>query len=226
DIENPQLPVFIRLDLEVLAAGIYGIENRPDDWFGAVRSTQDAIARDIRHDLELLADDVFGNSRPTDWVGGLPIARCDRSTQALAVLLERNGLYSITSNPESPTYCQDVTTELSSFTEVNLLSTSPVSVGPSGVEVPADVTIETTIAVAFYNTSATRRAGVVPSGTGIEPIARSYLGFSNMTLIRGTDFLLFVEWQNTSLTQAEWRELPDVADLEVETTCTTDWCVP
>ncbi|GAB5491767.1 MAG: hypothetical protein Phog2KO_19820 [Phototrophicaceae bacterium] len=223
DIDNPDLPLLTRLDLELLAAQVYGIDDRPDDWFGAVSSTQEAISRDIRHDLEIIADDIFGASRPAEWAGGNPLYSCDRSTQALVSILDENGLYTLTANPLSPDYCMQVAIEISRFVEVNLLNTD-VRINQEGVSIPPEVTIETTIAVSFYNTSASQRAGVIPVGTGITPIGRSYLGFSNMTLIQGENFLLFVEWQNTSLTQAEWRSLPNVTDLEFQTNCSTLWC--
>ncbi|MGJ3238120.1 MAG: substrate-binding domain-containing protein [Anaerolineae bacterium] len=224
DIDNPQLPLLVRLDLELLGAIVYGIDSRPSDWFGAVSSTRDAISRDIRHDLEILADDVFGIMRPDEWAGADPIYRCDRTTQALTALLQRNDLYILTADPTSPDYCMQVSTEISRFVEVNLLA-SEARLGQDGtVTIPPDVTIETTIAVAFYNRNATRRAGLIPVGTGITPIARSYQGFSNMTLIESDGFLLFVEWQNTSLTQEEWRALPDEQSIEFETICTLDWC--
>lgn len=223
DIENPQLPLLTRLDLELLAAQTYGIDSRPENWFGAVSSTHEAISRDIRHDLEILADDVFGETRPADWAGSNPLYHCDRATQALVSLLDKNGLYTLTANPLSPEFCRQVEIEISRFVEVNLLNTD-IRIDQEGVSIPAEVTIETTIAVAFYNTSASQRAGLIPVLTGITPIGRSYLGFSNMTLVQGEGFLLFVEWQNTSLTQAEWRSLPDVADIEFEVSCSTLWC--
>lgn len=224
DINNPQLPLLVRLDLELLAATFYGLEERPDDWFGAVSSTQTAIVRDIRHDIEIMADDVYDEiSRPIEWAGGDAIYSCDRSTQALVTLLGNNGLYTLTADPFSPDYCRQVALEVSRFVEVNLINPD-IEFNDEGVTVPSAATIETTIAVGFFSTNARQRAGVVPFGTGITPIARSYLGFSNMTLIEGEGFLVFVEWQNTSLTQEQWRMLPNEADIEYETNCSAIWC--
>src|SRR5689334_24388084 len=64
DINDPQLPLLIRLDLELLAGALLGADKRPPGWFGTVLSTPYAIARDIRHDLELLADTVSPGPRP------------------------------------------------------------------------------------------------------------------------------------------------------------------
>ncbi|MEP6985120.1 MAG: hypothetical protein ABI970_05965, partial [Chloroflexota bacterium] len=46
DITNIQLPILIRLDLELLAGQILGPDQRPAGWFGAVPSTAYAISRD------------------------------------------------------------------------------------------------------------------------------------------------------------------------------------
>ena len=224
DIEDRQLPVLVRLDLELLAAVVYGAETRPDDWFGAVNSTHEAIARDIRHDLEILADDIYGGpGRPIDWAGAEPIYRCDRSTQALVELIERNDLYTLTANPGDRDYCEQVAIEISRYVEVNLLSES-INIGAGGISIPPDVTIQTEFAVAFFNRSASLRAGVVPPGTGVIPVARSYQTFSNMTLVQGEGFVVFVEWQNLNLTQDQWENLPDESGIEYETSCTADWC--
>src|SRR5690606_10738890 len=97
-----------------LAAIIYG-NARPADWFGAVGSSQLAIVRDIRHDLEIMADNVYNGARPQDWAGGNPLYRCSRSTQALAGVLTRSGLYTVTADPAAPDYCQQVEIEIARF---------------------------------------------------------------------------------------------------------------
>ncbi|MEL6307635.1 MAG: hypothetical protein AAFQ52_05805, partial [Chloroflexota bacterium] len=224
DITNPRLPLLLRLDTELLAAQVYGADERPDAWFGAVSSTQLAIARDIRHDIEILAEDVFEDGeRPLSWAGADPLLSCDRSTQALVTLLFESGLYENTVNPLEDNYCEQVTVNVSRFVEVNLIGVD-LQVGSEGVAIPDAVTIDTNIAVGFFNTSASQRAGVIPEDTGITPLARSYADFTNMTLVQGENFLLFVEWQNTSLTLEEWLLLPNAAELEFETTCGELWC--
>ena len=107
DISNIQLPILIRLDLELLAGQLLGPDQRPAGWFGAVPSTAYAIARDIRHDLELLADQVNPPSiRPPGWKGSDPVMRCDRSVQTLIFVLERTAGYKLSVDPLSRDFCR------------------------------------------------------------------------------------------------------------------------
>jgi hypothetical protein len=221
DVENPQLPLLLRLDLELLAASVYGANTRPDDWFGAINSTHLAIVRDIRHDLEILADSILGSrQRPTTWAGGEALYRCDRSTQALVSLLQKYAYYTISIAPNNPTFCDQLAIDISLFTEINLL---PVNQG-AGSSAPATVTVNTIYGVAFSDTSAIGVQGLIPEATVIQPIARSYAQFSNMTLVEGDGFRVFVERTNTSLTRDQWELLPDVAGLEYEIVCEANWC--
>ncbi len=231
DTTNPQLPLFIRLDLETLAGNTLGIERRPAGWIGAVPSTQYAIARDIRYDLELLADTLLeSRTRPQGWVGADPLLRCDRSTQALAVLLERSGLFTLDVDPAAVDYCQQVASAASVFAELNLLSlplnTAIFAPPPSAAAAPARGTarIDTRFAVAFYNRAATQRAGVIPEGTSVRPIGRSPSRFSNMLLVEGEGFLLFVDYNDTTLSTLEFRALPSSEQSTRATFCNTEFC--
>ena len=223
DVNNPQLPLLLRLDLELLAASIYGAESRPDDWFGAVNSTKLAIARDIRHDLELLADTVFEmRERPGTWAGGEPYYRCDRSTQALVSLLQKYGYYTIEINSSNPNFCELLAKDIALFTEINLL---PLNVVGGSSNTPSEVTVNNQYGVAFGDTSGLSIQGLIPEGTVLTPIARSYAQFSNMTLVEGDGFRVFVERTNTSIANDLWEALPNVAEMEVvEIVCEADWC--
>lgn len=229
-INDPDMALKARLDLETLANQI--LPQRPPNWFGARATSGYSIARDIRHDLELLADQAVAPSiRPPNWIGDDPIMRCSRSTQALALLLISRSLYTPTASPASPTYCFDLESEISVYTEVNLLDIIPTPTplpgeGESGddPDTPAAVSIVGENAQTYLDRGATTRAGVVPAGTPIEPIARSYAQFSRMTLVRGDDFLLFVDYQDTTLALEEFEALNNVNTLDATPFCNADWC--
>ena len=227
DINDPQLALLARLDLELLAAIVYGERIRPEDWFGAVGSSQLAIVRDIRHDLEIMADNIYSGARPADWAGGDPIYRCSRSTQALAGVLQRSGLYTITADPALGDYCRQVEIEVSRFAEVNLIGESSIVLGQSGeaLDINREAEITTEFAVAFLTRFAEPQVGIMPLGTPITPVARSYATGSNMTLIEGNGFRVFIEFTNTSMSEDQWEQLPDIDNLEeIETFCDADWC--
>ena len=205
--------------------------NTNSGWFGAVPSSEYAIARDVRHDLELLADAIFGNNeRPNGWEGPSdPVMRCDRATQALVGLLRAGGAFAVPqADPTSATYCTDLTQEATVFTEVNLLNRSDfrLSIPGSGggSTFSGDTLIETDFAVGFYDRGASIRGGVIPNGTPVRVIARSYAEYSNMMLVEGDGFALYLEHQNTSITPTEFFALRDAAQLGTETYCNVAWC--
>ncbi|MEQ8674162.1 MAG: hypothetical protein RLP44_08925 [Aggregatilineales bacterium] len=228
DIADPNLLLLSRLDLEILVGNLMGANTRPEGWFGAVASTQYAIARDIRHDLELLADTMFTdqpNGRPDGWNGDDPLFRCGRATQALVELLEINELFSIEIDPTAADFCLQVEIAVSQFAELNLLA-NPVLNG-SLLQNPAAVgsaTINSQFAVAFLDRGASQRVGVIPNTSGITPVARSAAQFSNMMLVRGQDFEVFVDYQFTSVTQDEFDDLPDVDSIGASPFCSAEWC--
>lgn len=230
--EDAQLSLLIRLDLELLAANAIGTDTRPDGWFGAVASTPYAIARDIRHDLELLADDIYApGERPTGWVGPSDaLMRCNRDTQALVGLLTNGGFFTPTANPATLTYCDDVAREASVFSETMLLNKvdtalfTQQAILAGGGSFAGSTTITSDFAVGFYDRNANYRGGVIPNGTPVTPRARSYADFSNMMLVEGEGFMLYIEYINTPLTSDEFYSLGDASLTGFETYCDTRWC--
>lgn len=221
--EDPQFALQLRIDLELLAGSILGADNRPPGWFGVVNSTQYAILRDIRHDLELLADTV--GTRPEGWIGADPLLRCDRSTQAIVQFLEMNGVFTLQADRNAANFCQLAANEAATFMEVNLLSNpdaSPALVIPFA----GTASVNTNFAVAFLDRGAAQRLGVIPNGTEITAIGRSPAQFSNMMLVRGADFEVFVDFQFTTVTEDEFDSLPDVDSIEIAPACTAEWCTP
>ncbi len=226
DITNPQLALLIRLDLEVLAARLLSADQRPVGWFGAVSSTPNAIARDIRHDLELLADQVVQQGvRPPGWAGDSPIMRCDRSTQNLVQLLRITAQFVVTADPSNLDYCQQVMIQASQFTEAQILNPSAGTVSVISGDAPAgSITANGGFTIAFLDRNARQSVGVVPVGEALVPVARSYAQFSNMLLVRGANFEVFVDYTTTTLTQEQFQALGDVNSLTPTTACNADWC--
>jgi hypothetical protein len=228
DVSNPQLSLLIRYDLEVLAANRFGADTRPAGWFGGVVSVPLAFARDIRHDLELFADDVMGTStvRPAGWQGDDPLMRCDRATQALITVLQKEG-YGFNIDFGQADFCASLHIEMAQFVEREILQPPPAPVTVSEIEAfnaNQPFRAENYYVVAFYDRHARRRAGVIPEGTGFTPISRSGFGFSNMMIVEGNGFRIFVDYLTTPVTTEQFNALPEIGEGTVLTTCNAAWC--
>ena len=232
DIGDPQLGLLIRLDLELLAGQTVGLDARPIGWFGAVGGTPYTIARDIRHDLELLADTLVSPGvRPPGWSGSDPLLRCGRATQSLVRLIERGG-YLTQADPNSPNFCAQAELEASGYVEANLLAELPAPPPPVAGVVSGALTglTGTTRAnlrgvAVFRDRNARQRIGVLPRGVAFAAVARSTAPFSNMMLVRGEGFEVFIDYTFTTFGLAEFESLPDVAGVtDVLPQCTAEWC--
>jgi hypothetical protein len=225
DVTNIQLPILIRLDLELLAAQILGQDQRPAGWFGAVPSTPYAIARDIRHDLELLADQVNPPSvRPPGWKGADPVIRCDRSVQTLVFVLERTAGYKLSIDPLAPDFCRMAELQATAYAESNLLPNAKVSNKGSQSAASGAVQISSPYAVAFLDRFGRRPTGSIPVGETITPIGRSYTQFSKMMLVRGNGFEVFIDFSASTVSENQFAALPDINSSSVQTACTAEWC--
>ncbi|MCK6578304.1 MAG: hypothetical protein L6Q98_09395 [Anaerolineae bacterium] len=224
DPTNPDLPIQIRLDLELLAGTVLG-EGRPEGWFGVVATVPIGIARDIRHDLELVADSVMGVTtiRPAGWQGDSPIYRCGRATQAILIMLEKDGL-TIPVDPTQPDYCQKAEIDAAVWVERNVLQ--PLRARTLNVDTNAAYPFlaDSAFVVAFLDRDARQKIGVLPQGAGFNPLGRSTVGFSNMTLIEGDGFRVYVDWTTTPLTQGQFEALPDFDTISDPIYCDADWC--
>lgn len=231
DISDPQLPLYIRLDLELLAATLLGMEQRPDGWFGAMGGSPFSIARDIRHDLELLADTVIEPGvRPPGWASDDPLMRCDRAVQSLVTLLERSGII-LQADPNSTTYCAQAEIEASQLVDQNFSAVTvaggaaPQADGSPAASGPTGTLRETLTGVAvFFDRNATDRAGVMPRGTSFTAVARSSRQFSNMMVATGDGFQVFVDYTYTTLSVSVFESLPDIDSMTLDMFCAVDWC--
>ena len=227
DVTDPQLPLWIRLDLETLTGAIMGEDKRPAGWFGVVPSIPLAVARDIRHDLELLADVVIGAQgvRPAGWKGDDPMYRCSRATQSLFTLLKSRGI-SVTVDFTQANYCDIAELAASRYVERQILQPPPVvagNVGNNSNQLRYPFQADNPFVVAFLDRKARHKIGVLPPGMGFQPISRSYVDFSNMMLVQGDNFQVFVDYTTTTVTQEQFLALPDIGG-EGSTSCDAAWC--
>lgn len=239
DINNPQYAILLRLDLELLVGATLGADVRPEGWFGVVASAPAAVARDIRHDLELLADVIMGSRtvRPRGWQGDDPIMRCSRAVQTLIQIVELNG-FALQLDFDQPDYCYRAEMQASVFIETlnRTAALDPAAAAaaltvpgtggtptPSGFQAPYQAVGP--FVVGFYDRRARRRGGVLPDGTQFNLIARSYTPFSKMMLVEGESFRLFVDYTFTNVTADEFFALPEAADgADFSTVCNASWC--
>ncbi len=114
-------------DNEQLAASVFSGQ-RPPDWIGApVTKDVQVVARNIRHDLELTATQLFGpGQRPDDWRGGSPLFLCDRTTMNLVRVLQNAYTVNFATADDSVNYCQTIINEAQDNTLRVVLSTDEV----------------------------------------------------------------------------------------------------
>lgn len=227
DVTSPQLPLLIRVDMELLLADTLGFEV-PHGWAGVVLGDAEYQVRDLRHDLELLADALMGGKgvRPDGWGGNPnPLWACSRATQTLVRLLGQGDFFNAVADPASPDYCTILDLQVVGFVEQNLFTIETDETyftAAVKTSLPGSILINSNFAVGFFDIIASQRAAVVPIGTPVTPLGRSSVQFSRMVLIEGEGFLLFVEYPSTSMTEEEFETL-SVAPA-VQTFCTAKWC--
>lgn len=225
NVANPQLALLLRLDLEILTDALLGASVRPPEWVGVVVSVPIAFARDIRHDLEYLADAVIGGStiRPGGWRGDDPLYKCSRVTQNLLFVLETRHEFILDLDFARPDLCVEIERQINTHVEAQMLQPS-LEVVTAALENQPYV-VASPFVIAFGDINARQRFGVLPVGTGFTPIGRSGNRFSNMMVVSGANFQVFVDYTYTPLTTAEFELLPVLVDgTNPPISCNADWC--
>jgi len=117
-------------DNEQLAASVFSGQ-RPPGWIGApVTKEVQVVARNIRHDLELTATQVFGpGTRPEDWRGSSPLFVCDRTVMNLVRVLQNAYSVTFATADETANYCQAIVNEAQDNTLRIVLSADDVQAG-------------------------------------------------------------------------------------------------
>lgn len=112
DFTSASMLADLFIDNELLADAIFE-GTRPSEWIGVSSSVADIIARNIRHDLELSADEWVGEElRPDGWIGGPLLYQCEQTLMNVVYILSVE--YGV--NPRTPEtvfeYCEEVSFEV------------------------------------------------------------------------------------------------------------------
>ncbi|MBC8170332.1 MAG: hypothetical protein H7X77_01615 [Anaerolineae bacterium] len=114
DLASPTFPVDLWVNNELIANAVFEGSTRPDDWFGATSANPGILGRNVRHDLEIIADRYFGDARtrPEGWTGDRPVYRCSRSLQNVLRILDT--VYNVrATTPDSVVdFCGSATDEI------------------------------------------------------------------------------------------------------------------
>jgi len=220
---DSELALGLRTDLELLAFEVSGTD-RPEGWFGVVPSSTFAVARDVRHDLELLVDET-GVVRPANWIGGEPLFRCDRATQALVRYLEEAVSFTLQADRTAANFCEVAQVEASTFAEVAIGGTlgggaAQTAAGAAGDG--GDPRIVADDAVGYIDAAGTVPAATFPVGEPLELVARA--PGTSLMLVRGFRFELFVDYTKTSVPADVFESLLNVGGFRVVPRCDADWC--
>lgn len=115
NINNTDSPTYLAdlwYDNEQLAVQQFG-ETRPPGWIGVpITANPLIVLRNIRHDLEVTADAVFGlSNRPPDWRGSLPLFRCERTIMNTVDLMDSRFAVDFDTTETAVNYCQTIASE-------------------------------------------------------------------------------------------------------------------
>jgi hypothetical protein len=223
--DSPTLAADTSADLELLADAHLGAGVRPEEWNQFIPASIALSYRNLRFNLELLADLSLGEDvRPGGWQGEDPLTRCDTTTQALALLLERNFDYTV-----DPTF---VTVEefcsLTEFTVNNVAENPPRPVAEAAdLPEPEDVDTryvgESNWAFSYLDVAALQYMGTMPQGVEFRAWYRNF-GGSTMMFVSGDNFALFVDHRFTTLPENVFRDLPTLEGVRPLTFCDARWC--
>jgi|GEM_PF-432799 len=113
DFTSASMLADLFIDNELLADAIFS-GTRPAEWIGVSSSVGDIIARNIRHDLELSANEWVGEEiRPDGWIGGPLLFQCDQTLMNAVYLLSITYGVNVSTSEDVFDYCGEVSFEVS-----------------------------------------------------------------------------------------------------------------
>lgn len=216
-------------DLRILADETLGDEVRPPAWLGLITNSKVETWRNLRYDLELVADVVvptlpsIEDTRPRGWQGTDPLRRCIPRVQDLVLVIESNFAddeevnFTRANFAADGSYCSVVENAANVFIETNVPTSSERLVQAGGLA------WESEYAFAYLDLTALEYMGVMPRGTRFRPWYRNF-NDSTMMFVSGQGFALYIDRRWTNLPQDVFDRLPTVEGVRPLTFCETDWC--
>lgn len=232
DIDSPLLLTDTYADLNILTDLAFGEEDlreRPDGWVGLISESRVETWRNLRHDLEVLADAIVPNypsiegERPRGWENDDPSRVCSLRTQDLVLILEdqyndEGASFNRLDYTGAEDYCATLNREANNFAEDPPLSEIDRLLAEGGALI-----YEAEFAFAYLDLTALEYMGVMPLGTRFRAWYRNF-DESTMMFVSGEDFAVYIDRRWTTMPQDVFDRLPTLEGVQPLTFCDADWC--
>lgn len=208
------------LDLDTLANAQLGLGQRPAGWIGVLPSAPALAYRNLRHDLELLANELGRVPRPRGWQGVDPLAVCPPDDQNLVLLTQQSYGLTLDDIAIGGGFCRQA------GLAANLIVENPPTPElVEGLEDAEDTRFmaESDYAFSYLDPAATQYMGIMPPGTQFKAWYRNY-GESTMMFVSGQDFAVYVDLRWTTMLPDVFLRLPTTEGVKPLTFCDARWC--
>lgn len=219
DLNSPDLSADTLSDMERLADVLLGNGVRPEGWNGTISSSLSASYRNLRQDLELLADaapSVGEGIRPNGWQGTDTLIRCSADVQNLISVLQRAYSFQIEDTIVfSSGFCTLVEEQANNFAE-----NPPVDIVE---EEDLGNLYEGVYAFTYLDAAAIEFMGIMPEGIEFRPWYRNFNG-STMMFVSGDNFAVYLDRRWTTMPQEVFDRLPTLEGVIPLAFCDATWC--
>lgn len=231
DITSPLLLTDNYEDLRILADQTLGVGVRPERFIGSITDSQLETWRNLRYDLELLADAIvptlpsITDRRPRGWQGTDPLRRCEPLVQDLVLTLEtRYGEdeeepFNRMSFVDDENYCASAREAGNLFAERR----PPTATERLALVAADSFTYESEYAFSYLDTTALEFMGVMPRGIRFKAWYRNY-NESTMMFVSGEGFALYIDRRWTNMPQDVFDRLPTLEGVRPLSFCEASWC--
>lgn len=219
DLNSPDLAADTLSDMERLADVVLGRGVRPEGWNGTISSSQSVSYRNLRQDLELLADatpNIGEGIRPNGWQGTDGLIRCSSDVQNLVAVLQQAHSFAIEDTIVfSSSFCTLVRSQANNFAE-----NPPVDLTEEG---DAGTLYESVYAFAYLDPAALEFMGIMPEGIEFRAWYRNFNG-STMMFVSGDNFAVYLDRRWTTMPQEVFDRLPTLEGVIPLAFCDANWC--